>query len=144
MNISVVIHGATLGITPRESKDRGGAEGNDPMTSSSQPSCHLWRDCTNEWGHVMLYRAVRVTSFDCSGMGSIIFIRFRPPCKWINANNRHDPWCKPIPCYDGSSARPDSYVARLTSSPWCHPSQEIAELFRWSSYSPSSRDRRAL
>lgn len=110
--------------------------------------------CMTRWHHhliiiaTMMHRwvrscdhAVRATGFSCSGTISIIFIRFWPPCERIHADNGHSPRGKPIPSYDGSPARPDSSVAGLTSSPWCHPSQEMAELFRRSSYSPRPQGR---
>lgn len=109
------------------------AVGNDLMTSSSQRSCNLPRDGTNEWGHVT---GARCQSLGCSGAGSIVLIRFWHLCKWINADNQHDLWCKPIPQF-----------WRIIGSPWltrCQTdiialmsSQEIAELFRWPSYSLS-------
>lgn len=112
----------------------------DTMTSSSH---HHHHHCNHDaqMSEVMWEdRAVRATGFGYSGTISIIFIRFWSPCERINADNGHRPWGKPIPSYDGSPARPDLSVAGLTSSPWCHPSQEMAELFRRSSYSPVLRE----
>lgn len=108
--------------------------------------CYAWHDdiiissslqpwCTDEWGHVIMLSGRPVSA--AVGQSPLYLL----DCERIHADNGHSPWGKPIPSYDGSPARHDSSVAGLTSSPWCHPSQEMAELFRRSSYSPRPQGR---